>query len=48
LEGASPLRLLVATPQPHLEEPDTAPFWSDQLGLSAWRDVLRVLIERLL
>ena len=47
-DGARPLRLLVATPQPHLEEDGAAPYWSEEPGLVAWQDALRTLLERLL
>lgn len=43
-----PIRLLLATPQPHLEEANLAPYWSDGHGIAAWRETLRVLLERLL
>jgi hypothetical protein len=47
-EGASPLRLLLATPQPHLEEEGAAPYWSEEPGIAAWQDALQVVLERLL
>ena len=43
-----PIRLLIATSQPHLEEANMAPYWSDEQGLAAWRETLRALLERLL
>ena len=42
------IRLLVATPQPHLEEANLAPYWSEEPGATAWSETLRVLLERLL
>jgi hypothetical protein len=45
---ADPIHLLIAAPQPHVVEEGAAPFWSDEPGLAAWRDTLRVLLERLL
>lgn len=42
------IRLLVATPQPHLDETGQAPFWSNEPGPTAWAATLRELLERLL
>jgi hypothetical protein len=47
-DGTSPVRLLLAAPQPHLEEEGAAPFWSEEPGLAAWQAALRTLLERLL
>jgi hypothetical protein len=47
-DAAEPIRLLIAAPQPHLVEEGVAPFWSEESGLTAWSDALRVLLERLL
>ena len=47
-EGTSPVRLLIAAPQPHLLEEGAAPYWSDEPGLAAWREALESLLHRLL
>jgi hypothetical protein len=47
-DGTSPLRLLLAAPQPHIEQEGVAPYWSEEPGLAAWQAAVRTLLERLL